>query len=262
MGTFTPLVSNARVIAVDPARRRLTVTLPSTQTVSVRMGVHGPADGLRVSHPAMPGRGTEGIEARVLTLSALVIAAGMAVMTLPQSLATLGLGMLLFGAGEGPFWVALYSLRQRRTDPRFFSRAFILSYSGNVAGQPVASVVAGALLGIRALVPAMLIAVVLVTLLGLWLRKPAAAVPENAMKFVVGIMLTAFGLFWGAEGAGVSWPGHDAALLGLVPVIGLVSLGYTAMLRPGRGSGPQPAHPSITRPSSEESEESEEVASS
>ncbi|GAC1344651.1 MAG: MFS transporter [Candidatus Dormibacteria bacterium] len=104
-------------------------------------------------------RGTEGIEARVLTLSALVIAAGMAVMTFPQTLATLGLGMLLFGAGEGPFWVALYSLRQRRTDPRFFSRAFILSYSGNVAGQPVASVVAGGLLGIRALVPAMLIAV-------------------------------------------------------------------------------------------------------
>ena len=61
MGTFTPLISNARVVAVDVAHRRLTVTLPSTQTVSVRMGLHGPADGLRVNHPAMPGRGTEGI---------------------------------------------------------------------------------------------------------------------------------------------------------------------------------------------------------
>lgn len=61
MGNRTPLVSNARVIAVDPLHRRLTVTLPSTQVVIVRMGISGPADGLRVSHSAMPGRGTEGI---------------------------------------------------------------------------------------------------------------------------------------------------------------------------------------------------------
>jgi phage baseplate assembly protein gpV len=55
------MISNARVIAVDVPERRLTVTLPSGQLVSVRMGIHGPADGLRVSHPAMPGRGTEGV---------------------------------------------------------------------------------------------------------------------------------------------------------------------------------------------------------
>ncbi|MFN2451170.1 MAG: MFS transporter [Candidatus Dormibacteria bacterium] len=104
-------------------------------------------------------RGTVGIEARVLAVSALLIASGMAVIALPQSLVSLALGMLLFGAGEGPFWVALYSLRQRRTDPRFFARAFAMSYSANVAGQPVASVVAGGLLGVHALVPAMLIAI-------------------------------------------------------------------------------------------------------
>ena len=51
------------------------------------------------------------------------------------------------------------------------------------------------------------------------------------MKFAVGIMLTSFGVFWGAEGAGVSWPGHDAALLVLIPVMLLVALGYTALLR-------------------------------
>ena len=39
------------------------------------------------------------------------------------------------------------------------------------------------------------------------------------MKFVVGIMLTAFGVFWGAEGAGAHWPGSDAALLGIIPAI-------------------------------------------
>lgn len=57
----TPLISNARVVAVDPRHRRLTVTLPSTQIVTVRDTYDGPADGLRVNHKALPGRGTEGI---------------------------------------------------------------------------------------------------------------------------------------------------------------------------------------------------------
>lgn len=57
----TPLISNARVIAVDVAHRKLTVTLPSAQQVVVRTTYDGPADGLRVSHKALPGRGTEGI---------------------------------------------------------------------------------------------------------------------------------------------------------------------------------------------------------
>ena len=51
------------------------------------------------------------------------------------------------------------------------------------------------------------------------------------MKFSVGIMLTSFGIFWGAEGAGVNWPGHDAALLGVIPAVALVSMGYMALLR-------------------------------
>jgi uncharacterized membrane protein len=89
-------------------------------------------------------------------------------------------------------------------------------------------------------------AVIVITLTGIAVRAPLARVPENAMKFAVGIMLTSFGLFWGAEGAGVSWPGHDAALLGLVPVVALVSLGYTVMLRQRRGTTPATpvAHPS------------------
>ncbi len=75
-------------------------------------------------------------------------------------------------------------------------------------------------------------AVIVVTVTGVVVRAPLARVPENAMKFAVGIMLTSFGIFWGAEGTGVSWPGNDAALLGLVPVVALVSLGYTVVLRP------------------------------
>jgi uncharacterized membrane protein len=79
------------------------------------------------------------------------------------------------------------------------------------------------------------IAVVAVAAAGVAVRAPLARVPENALKFVVGIMLTSFGTFWGAEGAGVSWPGNDGALLVLVPVIAVVSLLYVAWMRRRRG---------------------------
>ena len=84
-------------------------------------------------------------------------------------------------------------------------------------------------------------AVVVVAVTGVLVRAPLARVPENAMKFAVGIMLTSFGIFWGAEGAGVSWPGQDAALLVLVPVVALVALCYTVLLRPRRGRSPRQA---------------------
>ena len=84
-------------------------------------------------------------------------------------------------------------------------------------------------------------AVVVVTVAGIAVRAPLAKVPENALKFAVGIMLTSFGTFWGAEGAGVSWPGNDAALLVLVPVVALVSLGYTLLLRQRPRPGLPPA---------------------
>jgi uncharacterized membrane protein len=74
-------------------------------------------------------------------------------------------------------------------------------------------------------------AIVVVAIVGVAVRAPLAKVPENGMKFCVGIMLTSFGTFWGAEGAGVRWPGNDAALLVLVPVVGLVALGCVAWLR-------------------------------
>ncbi len=90
-------------------------------------------------------------------------------------------------------------------------------------------------------------AVAVVAVTGIAVRAPLARVPENAMKFAVGIMLTSFGIFWGAEGAGVSWPGNDGALLVLVPVVALVSLGYTVLLR--RPANAQPAL--VTNPSQE-----------
>jgi uncharacterized membrane protein len=50
------------------------------------------------------------------------------------------------------------------------------------------------------------------------------------MKFAVGVMLTTFGTFWGAEGAGVSWPGGEVALLGVLAFTLALSLGLVRIL--------------------------------
>ena len=84
-------------------------------------------------------------------------------------------------------------------------------------------------------------AVVVVTLTGIAVRAPLARVPENWMKYAVGVMLTSFGTFWGAEGAGVAWPGGDAALLVLVPLVALVSAGCVVWLRSRKAAVTVPA---------------------
>jgi uncharacterized membrane protein len=77
-------------------------------------------------------------------------------------------------------------------------------------------------------------AVLVVAIAGAAVRSPLSRVPENTLKFVVGIMLTAFGVFWGAEGAGAHWPGSDAALLVLVPAVGAFALLLVALMRGSR----------------------------
>jgi len=69
-----------------------------------------------------------------------------------------------------------------------------------------------------------LLALLVVVGLGLWLHRPLARVPENTLKFGVGVMLAAFGTFWVGEGVGVEWPGADWALLGLIGAYLLVAL--------------------------------------
>jgi uncharacterized membrane protein len=74
-------------------------------------------------------------------------------------------------------------------------------------------------------------AIVVVGLAGFAVRAPLARVPENTLKLVVGVMLTSFGTFWAAEGAGARWPGSDAALAVLVPGFFLLALLLAALLR-------------------------------
>src|SRR5436190_1044057 len=56
----------------------------------------------------------------------------------------------------------------------------------------------------------------LVVVAGVLARGPLERVPENTIKFAVGLLLTSFGCFWGAEGAGASWPGDELSLLALI----------------------------------------------
>ncbi|MCU1608342.1 MAG: hypothetical protein JWM45_258 [Pseudonocardiales bacterium] len=74
-------------------------------------------------------------------------------------------------------------------------------------------------------------AVVAVTVAGIAVRGPLARVPENTLKFAVGVLLTSFGTFWGAEGAGAHWPGADTALLGVIAFVAITALLFVALLR-------------------------------
>jgi uncharacterized membrane protein len=74
-------------------------------------------------------------------------------------------------------------------------------------------------------------AAVVVLVAGLVVHQPLSRVPENTMKYAVGAMLTTFGMFWAGEGAGVAWPGSDAALIGLLAFTVLVSGALAASLR-------------------------------
>ncbi|MGI8414366.1 MAG: COG4280 domain-containing protein [Solirubrobacteraceae bacterium] len=94
----------------------------------------------------------------------------------------------------------------------------VLTFGANQHNIPLAAAAAG-------------VAIAVVVGAGVAARAPLARVPENTMKFAVGAMLTSFGTFWGAEGAGASWPGGDAALLVIIPVIALFSLALVAWLR-------------------------------
>lgn len=97
--------------------------------------------------------------------------------------------------------------------------AFIaVTFGSNQHNVPLAALAAGC-------------AIAVVTAGGFAVRAPLARTPENALKFVVGVLLTAFGTFWGSEGAGADWPGSDAALLVLAPTIAAFALVLVALLR-------------------------------
>jgi len=75
-------------------------------------------------------------------------------------------------------------------------------------------------------------ACIAVAAVGAAVHRPLARVPENALKFAVGVMLSAFGLFWTGESLAVEWPGGDAAIIAFAALFLLVAAALVALLKP------------------------------
>jgi uncharacterized membrane protein len=77
---------------------------------------------------------------------------------------------------------------------------------------------------------AALAACLIVAAVGFLVHRPLAQVPENVLKFAVGVMLSAFGVFWTGEGLGVAWPGADLAIVAFIALFLATGLGAVAWL--------------------------------
>ncbi len=88
---------------------------------------------------------TEGKERLVMGVSMLITAGGIAILLFASTAWVAALALLIAGLANGPFDVAMFSMRQRRTDPAWYGRAFAVSMGLNWAGQPIGSAIAGPL---------------------------------------------------------------------------------------------------------------------
>lgn len=137
----------------------------------------------------------------------------------------------------------------RSHDPSRDWYAFTVAFKGVVLeGLEVAFIVVtfGASQG--SLLPAVIaagLAVVLVAAAGFAVRQPLSRVPENVLKFAVGLLLTTFGTFWAGEGAGLRWPGADFAIISLLAAYCVVALGCVGWLRRQRSGRPRLAGSSV-----------------
>jgi uncharacterized membrane protein len=198
-----------------------------------------------------------GAGAAVLLLAALVAVLGPALATVPLNLLQLAIGtlLLLFGirwlrkatlraAGVIPLHdeAATYakeaaSLRGHGgVGPGFdkigFTTAFQITMLEGV--EVVFIVIAIGAGGAGLLLPAVFgaaAALALVIVLGVVVHQPLARVPENTLKLIVGVLLSAFGTFWVGEGMGVAWPGDDWSILGLVLGFAAIALAVTPLSR-------------------------------
>jgi uncharacterized membrane protein len=198
-----------------------------------------------------------GLAAATVTLAAIVAALGPALTLVPIDVLRLVVGGLLLAFGLQ--WLRKAILRASgykalHDEDAIFARetadardaaheeragldwyGFTLSFKGVLLeGLEVAFIVltfgsTQGSIGLAALGAG--IALVLVAVVGVLVRAPLARVPENTMKFAVGVMLTTFGTFWATEGAGAHWPGDDAALPVVLAFVVALSFAAVAMLR-------------------------------
>jgi uncharacterized membrane protein len=123
----------------------------------------------------------------------------------------------------------------RRHEARLDWLAALASFKAVLLeGLEVVFIVIALSAGRGLLVPASagaLAACLLVGVAGFAVRRPLARVPENTIKFAVGVMLSAFGVFWTGEGLGVAWPGADLAIVGFAASFLATALATVGLLR-------------------------------
>jgi Ca2+/H+ antiporter, TMEM165/GDT1 family len=108
-----------------------------------------------------------------------------------------------------------------------------------VEGLEVVFIVIAVSAGGPLLVPvsvAALGACLLIAVIGLLVHRPLSRVPENTLKFAVGVMLSAFGVFWTGEGLGVAWPGEDLAIVAFIVLFLATAIGAVALLKSRHGA--------------------------
>ena len=198
-----------------------------------------------------------GIGAALIVLAGVVAVLGSALTFLPLDALRVVVGFLLLSlglqwlrkallraAGYIPLHdeekiferdVAEFEASGAPVKPGFDAYAFTLSFKGVfLEGLEVAFIVVtiGAAHDDYALaIVAAVAAVVVVAIAGVIVHRPLSRVPENTMKLGVGLMLTTFGTFWGAEGAGVHWPGSDLMILGVLAFYSVLAFVLIEMLR-------------------------------
>jgi uncharacterized membrane protein len=198
-----------------------------------------------------------GAFAGLVVLALIVVALGPLLDRVPLHLLQLVIGilLLLFGmrwlrkailrsAGLIPlhdettaFAAETAELREqaRRQESRLDWLASLASFKAVLLeGLEVVFIVIALGAGRGMLVPASagaLAACLLVACIGFIVHRPLARVPENMLKFAVGVMLSAFGVFWTGEGLGVDWPGADLAIVAFAVLFLAVSGAAAAMLR-------------------------------
>lgn len=123
----------------------------------------------------------------------------------------------------------------RRREARLDWLAGLASFKAVlIEGLEVVFIVIAVSAGGSLLVPvsiAALAACFLIAAIGLVVHRPLARVPENSLKFAVGVMLSAFGVFWTGEGLGVAWPGADLAIVAFVVLFLATAIAAVALLK-------------------------------
>ena len=148
-----------------------------------------------------------------------------------------GAGVIALHDEELAFAAETAELRERarRQAARLDWLAGLASFKAVVLeGLEVVFIVIAVGAGRGLVVPASLgalAACALVLVIGLFVHRPLARVPENTLKFAVGVMLTAFGVFWVGEGLGVPWPGEDLAIPAIAVLFLLSALAAVRALR-------------------------------